>query len=62
MIAGVEQKSSLHEIAFCDFFAKRSNGTEADDALSQALRACLLAGIEVVLAGPKLVELRGAVL
>jgi anti-sigma regulatory factor (Ser/Thr protein kinase) len=57
MIAGVELESSLHEIAFGDFFVKRSNGTEADDALSQALRDCLSAGIEVVLARPKLVAL-----
>jgi anti-sigma regulatory factor (Ser/Thr protein kinase) len=58
MIAAAEQKTSLHEIAFYDFFAKRSNGAEADDALTQALTACLSAGIEVVSVLPEWVELR----
>jgi hypothetical protein len=58
MIAAAEQKPRLHEIAFCDFLAKRSNGAEADDALTQALTACLLAGIEVVSVLPEWVELR----
>ena len=48
MIAAAEQKKSLHEIAFCDFPEKRSNSTEADDALIEALTACLSAGILVV--------------
>ena len=58
MIAAAEQKTGLHEIAFCDFLAKRSNGAEADDVLTQALAACLSAGIEVVSVLPEWVELR----
>ena len=58
MIAAAEQKTGLHEIAFCDFLAKRSNGAEADDVLTQALTACLSAGIEVVSVLPEWVELR----
>ena len=58
MIAAAEQRTSLHEIAFCDFVAKRSNGAEADDALIEALTACLSAGILVVSVLPEWVELR----
>lgn len=58
MIAAAEQKTSLNEIAFCDFLAERSNGVEADDALTQALTACLAAGIEVVSVRSEWVELR----
>lgn len=58
MIAVAEQKTSLDEIAFCDFLAKRSNGAEPDDALAQALTACLSAGIEVVSVLPEWVQLR----
>ena len=58
MIVAAEQPTSLHEIAFCDFLVKRSNGAEADDALTQALTACLSAGIEVVSVLPEWVELR----
>ena len=58
MIAVAEQKTSLNEIAFWDFLAKRSNGAGPDDALGQALTACLSAGIEVVSVLPEWVELR----
>jgi anti-sigma regulatory factor (Ser/Thr protein kinase) len=58
MIAAAEQTTSLHEFAFCDFLAKRSNDAEADDALTQAVAACLSAGIEVVSVRPEWVELR----
>ena len=58
MIAAAEQPNSFHEMVFCDFLAKRSNGVEADDGLTQALTACLAAGIEVVSVQPELVELR----
>src|SRR5688500_10320819 len=58
MIAAAEQTTSLHEFALCDFLAKRSNIAEADDALTQALAACLSAGIEVVSVLPEWVELR----
>ena len=51
-------QNSLPEIAFCDFLARRSNDAEADDALTQAIRACLSAGIEVVSLLPECVELR----
>jgi anti-sigma regulatory factor (Ser/Thr protein kinase) len=58
MIATAEQPNSLPEIAFGDFLARRSNDAEADDALNQALTACLSAGIEVVSLLPECVELR----
>jgi anti-sigma regulatory factor (Ser/Thr protein kinase) len=58
MITAVKQPNSLAEIAFCDFPEKRSNSTEADDALIEALTACLSAGILVVSVSPEWVELR----
>ena len=58
MIAAAGQKTSLHEIAFGDFLANRSNGAEPDDGLTQALTACLSVGIEVVSVLPEWVELR----
>src|ERR1044071_9048328 len=57
MIAAAERSTSLHEIAFGDFLAKRSTGAE-DAGLSDALSACSLAGIEVVSLLPGWVELR----
>ena len=57
MIAAAEQTTSLHEMAFCNFLAQ-PNGAEADDGLTQALAACLSAGIEVVSLLPEWVELR----
>lgn len=58
MIAAAEQSTSLDEIAFGNFFAKRSTGTEPDADLTNALSACLSAGIEVVSLLPEWVELR----
>lgn len=58
MIATVEQPNGLSEIAFSDFLAKRSNGAEPDAGLTNALTACLSAGIEVVSLLPEWVELR----
>jgi anti-sigma regulatory factor (Ser/Thr protein kinase) len=58
MIAATEQLTSLNEIAFGDFLAKRSTGAEADAGLTDALSACSLAGIEVVALLPGWVELR----
>lgn len=58
MIAAAEQSTSLDEIAFGNFFAKRSTGTEPDADLTNALSACLSAGIEVVSLLPERVELR----
>ena len=58
MIAAAEQSSSLDEIVFGDFFATRSTGTEPDADLTNALSACLSAGIEVVSLLPEWVELR----
>jgi len=58
MIAAAEQPTSLHEIAFGNFVAKRSNGAETDNALTQALTACSSAGIEVGSVLPGWVELR----
>jgi len=58
MIAAAEQSTSLNEIAFGDFLAQRSTGTEADAGLTDALSACSLAGIEVVSLLPGWVELR----
>lgn len=58
MIAAAEQSTSLDEIVFGDFFAKRSTGTEPDADLTNALSACLSAGIEVVSMLPEWVELR----
>jgi hypothetical protein len=43
MIAAAEQSTSLNEIAFDGFLAKRSTGTE-DFGLAHALSACSLAG------------------
>ena len=57
MIAAAEQSTSLNEIAFDDFPAKGSIGTE-DSGLAHALSACSLAGIEVVSLLPGRVELR----
>ena len=58
MIATAEQPHSLQEIAFGDFLAKRSSGAEPDSGLTNALMACLSAGIEVVSVLPEWVELR----
>lgn len=58
MIAATEQLTSLNEIGFGDFLAKRSTGAEADAGLTDALSACSLAGIEVVALLPGWVELR----
>ena len=58
MIGAAEQSTSLDEIVFGDFFAKRSTGTEPDAGLTNALSACLSAGIEVVSLLPERVELR----
>lgn len=58
MIGAAEQSTSLDEIVFGDFFAKRSTGTEPDAGLTNALSACLSAGIEVVSLLPEWVELR----
>lgn len=58
MIGAAEQSTSLDEIVFGDFFAKRSTGTEPDAGLTNALSACLSAGIEVVSMLPEWVELR----
>ena len=58
MIAAAEQSTSLDEIVFGDFFATRSTGTEPDADLTNALSACLSAGIEVVSLLPEWVELR----
>jgi anti-sigma regulatory factor (Ser/Thr protein kinase) len=58
MIAAAEQPNSLPDIAFGDFLARRSNGTEPDAGLTNALTACLSAGVEVVSVLPKWVELR----
>jgi anti-sigma regulatory factor (Ser/Thr protein kinase) len=58
MIAAAEQPTSLHEIAFGDFLAQGSNGAESDDVLTQALMACLSAGVEVISVLPEWVELR----
>jgi anti-sigma regulatory factor (Ser/Thr protein kinase) len=57
MISAAEQTSSFHEMAFCDFLAQPNDGA-ADDGLTQALVACLSAGIEVVCLLPERVELR----
>ena len=57
MIAAAEQ-NSLQEIAVCDFPEKRSNSTEADAALIEALTACLSAGVLIVSVLPEWVELR----
>jgi hypothetical protein len=56
MIVAAEQKTSLHEIAFCEFLARRSNGTQADEALTQALTACLRAGGFGILLASQLVD------
>ncbi len=58
MIAAAEQSTSLHEIAFGVFVARRSTGTESDAGLTDALSACSSAGIEVVSLLPGWVELR----
>ncbi|HEY2974761.1 MAG TPA: ATP-binding protein [Pyrinomonadaceae bacterium] len=58
MIAAAEPPNSLPEIAFGDFVAKRSNGAQADAGLTNALTACLSAGVEVVSVLPEWVELR----
>ena len=58
MIAVAEQPNSFPNIAFGDFLARRFNDTEADDALTQVLTACLSAGIEIVSLRPECVALR----
>jgi anti-sigma regulatory factor (Ser/Thr protein kinase) len=58
MIAAAEQPNSLAEIAFGDFLARRSNGAEPDAGLTNALTACLSAGVGVVSVLPDWVELR----
>lgn len=57
MIAEVEPKTSPQKIASWAFLAERSNGAEADAALTNALTACLSAGILVVSVLPEWVEL-----
>lgn len=58
MIAATEQSTSINEIAFGNFLAQRSTGTEPDAGLTDAISACALAGIEVVSLLPGWVELR----
>ena len=58
MIAAAEKSTSLDEIVFGDFLVKRSNGAEPHAGLTNALSACLSAGIEVVSLLPEWVELR----
>src|SRR6185295_13148667 len=58
MIAAAVQPNSPNEIAFCEFFGKRSKGAEPDADLTNALTACLSAGVEVVSVLPDWVELR----
>ena len=58
MIAIAEQPISFNGMAFCDFVARRTNGVETDEGLTQALTSCLAAGIEVVSVHPERVELR----
>ena len=58
MIAVAEQSTGLYEIAFGDCLAAPPNGGEPDAGLTNALAACLLAGIEVVSLLPEWVELR----
>ena|SRR6185295_14618965 len=58
MIAAAVQPNSPNEIAFCEFFGKRSKGAEPDADLTNALTACLSAGVEVVSVLPDRVELR----
>jgi anti-sigma regulatory factor (Ser/Thr protein kinase) len=58
MIAVAEEPNSLPEIAFGDCLTKRSNGGEPDARLTNALTACLSAGIQVVSLLPEWVELR----
>jgi len=41
MTAAAEQTTSIQEIAFRDFFAKRSNGAEADNTLRHLRLACV---------------------
>ena len=57
MIALAEQPNNLSEIAFADCLTTRSNGSELDSRLTNALTACLSAGIEVVSLLPEWVEL-----
>jgi anti-sigma regulatory factor (Ser/Thr protein kinase) len=58
MIAVAEQPNSLQGIAFGDSLARRSNGAQLDAGPTNALTACLSAGVEVVSVLPDLVELR----
>jgi anti-sigma regulatory factor (Ser/Thr protein kinase) len=58
MIAVAEEATSLHDMTFCGFLAKQSNGVEAEDGLTEALTACLAARIEVVSVRPAQIELR----
>ena len=58
MIAAAEQPNSLPEIAFGHFLARQSNGAQPDAGLTNALAACLSAGVEVVSVLPDWVELR----
>ena len=58
MIAAAEQTNSPPGISFADLVITRSNGAEPDARLTNALRACLSAGIEVVSVLPEWVELR----
>ena len=58
MSAVAEQPNSLPEIPFGNVVTKRSNGAGSEPCLTNALSACLSAGIEVVSLLPELVELR----
>jgi anti-sigma regulatory factor (Ser/Thr protein kinase) len=58
MIVVAEEQNSLPEIAFGDCLDKRSDGAEPDAGLTNALTACLSAGIKVVSVLPEWVELR----
>ena len=58
MIAVTEQPNTLPEIHFGDVVARRSNAAEPEASITNALRACLSAGIEVISQLPEWVELR----
>ena len=58
MVAAAAQLNSPPEIPFGGLVGKRSNGAEPEACLTDALRACLSAGIEVVSLLPEWVELR----
>ena len=58
MIAVTDQPTTLPEIPFGDVVARRSNAAEPEAYITNALRACLSAGIEVISQLPEWVELR----